>query len=558
MRRSSLLLLPIITLLMATGCSTHTPYTPSKGDTLSDISPYLCPEDKHERSMGYSLKVEDGEIRLIGDTRWHDEQYSDIQLSMSGSKGGRLFAFSPSPLSDKRACAILDMFPPVQNDDYSFIGLYISLDGRLDPDIFIPRFRGKSKYLLFDADGSDVLAWFDIRQSKDESVASVIHREMERLHDSFAEGVYRPTPKSRFLALIPSEPALPESPTHEPIAQEKFESSSDLKKRSKAISDALAEQYAQLVDDYQRKSKDREMAIKSIEKAYQEHVRKRHQMSQKALRWFERNTQEMTILVTSALAHSYRRSTQVKRSVDQDSYPGKGIYFHQLTPQYDSDKERLHFGITNGERSPILHNLVASISPAVAKKVMDEEFTFTAITERSGGIVKLTGLMAHAGGESFPAQMTDMDFDSQPLQVEFSTRKIDPVVQADLELEESHRPLQKREWSAVLVDGSSSFNSRLPEWFKKPGAEEIVGYGAGKTLEDARAGALKELALNNGVIVEATQISTHERNINAMLKENTSSTVTLSTSTPYSGSYRLTDQEYMDGRWFVRMVQKQD
>ncbi len=339
-----------------------------------------------------------------------------------------------------------------------------------------------------------------------------------------------------FKALIPPLPNKPEKPTPVNLVKSQFETSQAFAQRVESVRMSEKERIEKAAQTYIELMEKRNQEIVRLDEEYSKAIIIQAKENQRVVDWLGVNQADIKLWIVNSLAI---RRPEVRGDKEDD-------YF------YDADKGELH-GMQNG------FPFVMPLNSVEARYLIDynnfERTSVDAVKEGNDVVIKGMYGVYHNG---IKRQFFHTTYKSAgPKHIEavvVPTEVKIPKIDASLAQFKAVIPTVDTVWEtssvAVVAD---LYNPKAPTWFSSPQINGDVGYGSGLTLEDAKNDALRELALKCNLSVSVEQSTTTTATRYSVSEDTMKKKVDVSTSKPYTGSFKIVHQEHMDGRWYVQV-----
>ena len=228
--------------------------------------------------------------------------------------------------------------------------------------------------------------------------------------------------------------------------------------------------------------------------------------------------------------------------------------------QYNAESKQLFFTIssTHGGYS---QKVVAIMPPSSAKNIKKyASYKIIPDIAYKDTRLELKGfeILDSADNESYKLSYTDINFTPEIISIDIVAKKesIDPKIATTFTYakQQDQAIVDTTNQEIWYIDIANSLNARVPQWFLEPKrTEEILAYGEGNTLINAKHQARSELAMLIQVNI-STSLNTHEIVTNFKHSfEVKSDSLESSNVKLHVNDYTVYKQEQIDGKWYVAL-----
>ena len=334
---------------------------------------------------------------------------------------------------------------------------------------------------------------------------------------------------------IPDEVKLPTIPPAKKLKKSEFETTKQFNQRVKEAVKEREAMIRKLQREYSLAVFERNTYIDNLEKAYKKYLENQAEEKNELLQELKENIPMLS---------------KVLFLENTSGYSARDF-------KYDADNEKLYFTIYS-KKYNFMQTAVAKIPVDDAKDIkLHKKFKIIPqiIVNNNKLILKGFKILDTNTNNSYDVEYTNINFKPEIVTLRITgmkesiKRKLNKYFK---KFKQKNIPIvdtsKKEIW---YIDVVKSINAKVPSWFSHPDTTKIIGYGEGKTLEEAKAEARKELALMKSAIINSEFKSTKEINnftrfseVKQKIKEN--SNVKLN-----DNEYRLYRQQKVDGIWYV-------
>jgi len=374
---------------------------------------------------------------------------------------------------------------------------------------------------------------------KDKEMTSSISLQISDLLNNIAQENQHKVKYDEILSLIPKEIELPKLPEVKIVIKDEFEKQSEFEQRIKKEVRKRESKIRQLQRNYSIAILKRNNYIKKLQNLYIEYLDKMVNNKNKLLNELTQNIPLLSKVLFLENISGY----------DANNF------------NYDSENEKIYFNIYS-KNQKFYQKVVANISPTSAKKIK-QNGTFKIIPNIKfvNNMIELSSfkILETSQNNYFEAKYTNINYKPQSAKV--TIVDIDKEFKEDISI--SFRKYIQKEKTVVdiakkevwYIDIVKRFNAKVPKWFITPyNTKNIIGYGDGDTIEEAKANARKDLGQMIQVNVNTVSLNIKEinnfKNFHSLKRKiEQSSNVELN-----SQNYTLYKQEKLDGRWYVGFI----
>jgi hypothetical protein len=231
---------------------------------------------------------------------------------------------------------------------------------------------------------------------------------------------------------------------------------------------------------------------------------------------------------------------------------------------YDAQTQRLYYDVFS-KRDGFYQKVFSNVPSYIAKSVKeDNSFRIIPLFSAYKNNIKLNSfkLLETKSERSFETIYTNINFQPNTISMtvkavnqtmeELDQNSLNKMQQIPIDIKDLY---EKEVW---YIDVVNRINGKVPQWFIQPDeSDNIIGYGDGDTLEEAKANARKDLAYMIEVLVKGSfELTKDIGNIKNYKNLRSSINQTLSIKLS-SDSYKVFRQEKLDGRWYIGLVLKE-
>ncbi|MFT7003385.1 MAG: hypothetical protein ACJAWW_000731 [Sulfurimonas sp.] len=377
---------------------------------------------------------------------------------------------------------------------------------------------------------------FKEHEKKDGNIIGSISSQIEGILNNIAKNNKYVLRYDDVVSYIPSEVALPKIPKIPTLVKDEFENKAKFNERVKKSVSDREETIRNLQHKYSRDVLVRNTYIDNLQNSYRVYLEQKAEEKNKLL-----VEMKMNIPILSKVLFLENTS----------GYGAKDF-------KYNAELEKLYFSIYSQQQG-FEQEVVASIPPSIAKQIKKAK-TFRVIPEieADGTQLKLTGfdILETVSNDSFKISYTDENY--KPEMVSVSVVGMKESINKSIS---NHFKKYKQEDTAIVdtskkeiwyIDIAQKINAKVPKWFSNPSITSLtIGYGSGKTLEEAKIKARNDLALMINVKVSTVFKNTESVNNFKSFSETKQQTEQSSDIELKSSDYRVSKQDRIDGRWYV-------
>ena len=394
----------------------------------------------------------------------------------------------------------------------------------------------KAGIIFIDEDSNKLLATIIFDKYKDENLIASISLQISDLINDLSTNDSLALDYNDILPYIPDEIPLPQIPAIPTLVKDEFENRSNFKKRVEAAVEK------------------REREIRNLQRKYSLDVFERNAYVDNLQQSFNRYLDEKSEDKNNFLIELEGSIMELSKVLFLENTSG----YSATNFKYNAEEEKLYFEIYSKNKG-FSQEVVAEISPEVARKIKLEN-TFKIIPEikAENKKIQLSGfdIVDLTSNTSYETIYTNVSY--KPEVVSVSVVGLKENIRLDVS---NHFKQYKQKDSHIVdtsekeiwyVDVAKSINAKVPQWFSNPTYnDKVVGYGEGKTLNEAKSNARNDLAFMVKVKVNTVLENTNKINNFKSFSEIKESTQQSSNIELSSTNYKLLKQDSIDGRWYV-------
>lgn len=340
------------------------------------------------------------------------------------------------------------------------------------------------------------------------------------------------------ITAIPKEISLPELPKIDRIVKSEFETFKAFEKR-----------LAQTI-------KQRENNIKNIQREYIQQVENRNHFIdnlQKEYINYIDNKADLKNDFLKELSIEIPLLSKILFLANSSGYDAKRF-------KYDAEKEKLHFKIFTRDDN-FIKNAVADIPPYIARKIKQDK-TFKIHPnikyENKKLVLESFDIIETSSGNKYGLKYTNINYPSPLVSLKIDNELDIIKKQASIKFQEYKQkslPIidhsKKEIW---YIDVVKRVNGKVPKWFAEPISNNLMGYGDGDTLDEAKTNARKDLSYMMNLSLKSSFKLIKEIGDIKNYKNIKSTVNQLTNAELNSKDYSLYKQEKVDGRWYVGLI----
>lgn len=393
----------------------------------------------------------------------------------------------------------------------------------------------KEGVIFLEEDGNRLLTIDIFKKYQDETLLKSISMQIEDILNEIAKNNRYVVKYEDILPYIPPKVQLPIIPPPPQITKDEFETNAQFEKRVREAVKKREEIIKNLQRKYSLAVFERNEYINNLEKAYQKYLEEKTEEKNELLKEIKENIPLLSkILFLENIS----------------GYNAKDF-------QYDAENNLLYFTIYSNQGN-YQKKAVTKIPPEIAKRVKEKD-SFKIIplisAQKNKLILKGFKLLEPVSDNYYDVSYTNKNFEPEivTLRVEGMKESIKKEISAYFKrFKQKETPIvdttAKEIW---YIDIVNTLNAKVPKWFEKPVANKIIGYGEGKTLEEAKAEARKELAYMIKVKIKSKFKESRELNNFKSFKDIKQSIQEATDIELNANDYKLYRQEKRDGIWYV-------
>ena len=374
---------------------------------------------------------------------------------------------------------------------------------------------------------------------KDKDMISSISLQISDLLNNISQEDQHKVKYDEIISLIPKEIELPKLPEVKIVIKDEFEKQSEFEQRIKKGVRKRESKIRQLQRNYSLAVLKRNNYIKKLQKLYIEYLDKIVYNKNKLLNELDQNIPLLSKVLFLENLSGY----------DANNF------------NYDSENEKIYFNIYSKNKK-FYQKVVANIPPNSAKRIkQNRTFKIIPNIKFTNNMIELSSfkILETSQNNYFEAIYTNVNYKPQSAKV--------TIINVDKELKKNisiHFKKYKQKEKTIVdiakkeiwyIDIVKRINAKVPKWFITPyKTKDIIGYGDGDTIEEAKANARKDLAQMVHVNINTVSLNIKEinnfKNFHSLKQKiEQSSNIELN-----SKNYTLYKQEKLDGRWYVGFI----
>jgi len=392
----------------------------------------------------------------------------------------------------------------------------------------------KDGVIFLNDDTNDLLAIDIFDKYNTKNLIKSISLQIEGILNQIANNDLNVLKYSDIKEYIPPVIKLPTIPPAKKLKKSEFETTKQFNQRVKEAVKKREAMIRKLQREYSFAVFKRNTYIDNLQKAYKQYLENKIEEKNELLKELKQN-----IPVLSKVLFLENTS----------GYSAKNF-------RYDADNEKLYFTIFS-KKYNFSQDVVSKIPIDDAKDIkLQNKFKIipNIIVKNNKLILKKFEILDTVTQNSYDVIYTNINFKPEIVTLEIKQKQ-----HIKKQLNKYFKNFKQKNISIIdnskkeiwYIDIVKSINAKIPKWFSNPDSKKIIGYGEGKTLEEAKAEARKELALMKKAIINSEFNSIKEFNnfkrfneVKQNLKEN--SDVILN-----KNEYKLYKQQKVDGIWYV-------
>ncbi len=394
----------------------------------------------------------------------------------------------------------------------------------------------KAGIIFLEKDTNKFLAINVFQIYKDENLISSISLQIQDLFKNIAKNEHDLLTYDDISPYIPPEIALPKIPPVPTLKKDEFETKAAFEARVKDAVASREKHIREMQRQYSLDVYERNAYIDNLQKSYQLYLKQKAKNKDNLLKELE---DSLAVL------------SKVLFLENTSGYNAKDF-------KYNAETQKLYFTIYSQSRG-FNQEVVASVPAKIAKKIKQQK-TFKIIPDIDAKENKITllgfDILETLSNESFKTAYTNINYKPEEIQVSVVGEK----ESFNKELSRYFKKHKQKDTPIVdtskkeiwYIDIAKSINAQVPKWFSNPSSNnKIIGYGEGKTLQEAKANARADLSFM--VKVKVNTVFENTSNINNFksfneVKEQTkqSSDIELS-----YNDYKVYKQDNIDNKWYV-------
>ena len=394
----------------------------------------------------------------------------------------------------------------------------------------------KAGIIFLEKQSNKLLAINVFNRYNDKDLITSISLQIQDLLKDIAKNDHYTLSYDDISPYIPPEVKLPKIPPVPTLQKDEFETKAEFDQR---VQDAVASR-EELIRELQRKYSldvyERNTYIDNLQKSYELYLKQTAQ---------NKNN------IRKELEDSLAVLSKVLFMENVSGYEAKNF-------KYDAETQKLYFSIYSQSRG-FEQEVVASVPASTARKIKHQKsFKIIPNIDANDNKISLLGfeILETNSNESFQTAYTNIDYKPQQMKVSVLSNK----ETIDKKLSKYFKKYKQKENPIVdtskkeiwYVDIAKSIHAKVPKWFSNPTSKnKIIGYGEGKTLQEAKANARADLSfmvkVKVNTVFENTNSINNFKSFNEV-KEQTqqSSDIELS-----YNDYQVYKQDNVDNRWYV-------
>lgn len=374
---------------------------------------------------------------------------------------------------------------------------------------------------------------------KDKDMISSISYAISDLLNNIAQDNQHKVKYDEILSLIPKEIDLPKLPAVKIVIKDEFEKQTEFEQRIK------------------KEVIKRESEIRQLQRKYSIDVLKRNN--------YIKNLQKQYITYQDEIV--FNKNKLLNELTQNIPLLSKVLFLENISGydannfNYDSQNEKIYFNIYSMNQK-FYQKVVANIPASSAKKIkQNRTFKIIPNIQFKNNKIELSSfkILETSQNNYFEAKYTNVNY--KPKSSKVTVLNVDKVLKEDISIQ--FKRYKQKEKTVVdiakkevwYIDIVKRTNAKVPKWFITPyNTKDIIGYGDGDTIEEAKANARKDLV--QMIQVNVNTVSLNIKEINNFKKfHSVKQKIEQSTNIELnSEDYTLYKQEKLDGRWYVGFI----
>jgi len=398
----------------------------------------------------------------------------------------------------------------------------------------------KSGVIFLDKDTKRLLTIDIFDKYKNKTLLESISLQINDILNNIAKNNQYILKYEDILPYIPPKVKLPVIPPAKKIVKDEFETKAEFQKRVLELVRKREEKIRQLQREYSLAVFERNEYIKNLQKAYEKYLENEIKKKNKLLKEIKENIPLLTKVLFLENISGYNANNF----------------------RYDAETQKLYFTIYSN-RNNFKQNVVSTIPPNIAKKIKLQH-SFKIIPDISAKnnklILKGFKILEPQSNNIYQVYYTNKNYTPEMITLRIKGMKesikkeistyFKKFKQKDMPIVDTSK---KEIW---YIDVVNTINAKIPKWFSHPEQDKIIGYGEGKTLEEAMANARKELAYMIKVKIHSKFESVKQISDFKSFNEVKESIKQATDIKLNADDYTIYRQEKIDGIWYVGLKYK--
>ena len=398
----------------------------------------------------------------------------------------------------------------------------------------------KSGIIFLEKDTKRLLAIDIFDKYKNKTLLESISLQINDILNNIAKNNQYVLKYKDILPYIPPKVKLPTIPPAKKIVKDEFETKAEFHKRVIELVRKREEKIRELQRQYSLAVFERNEYINNLQEAYKKYIEKEAEEKNKLLKEIKNNIPLLSKVLFLENISGY----------DANNF------------KYDAEEQKLYFTIYSN-RNNFKQNVVSNIPAKIAKRIKLKH-SFKIIPQISAEdnklILKGFKILEISSNNMYEVAYTNKNYKPEmiTLRIEGMKESIKKEIstyfkkfkQTDMPIVDTSK---KEIW---YIDVVNTINAKIPKWFSQPVQNKIIGYGEGKTLEEATANARKELAYMIKVKINSKFESVKQLNNFKSFNEVKESIKQATNIQLNADDYSIYRQEKIDGIWYVGLEYK--
>ena len=391
--------------------------------------------------------------------------------------------------------------------------------------------------IIFLEKDTNKLLFIDIfSKYKNKNIINSISLQIQDLLNNISKSNQYILKYKDIIPYIPKEISLPKIPPVKRLIKSEFETKKEFQTKVEHAVKIREKTIRALQRDYSLHVFERNSYIDNLQKAYQRYLKNQANSKNTLLNEIKENIPLLSKIL-------FLENTS--------GYSAKGF-------KYDAETQKLYFTIYS-RKGKFSQNVVSSI-PTDAAKDIKLKHTFKIIPKISSADNKLTlkgfSILDTNSNDQYKIYYTNINY--KPESVSLRVVGVQNSIKKEINnyfkkyKQKDKRIIDTSKKEIWYIDIVKNINAKIPKWFSAPSTgNKIIGYGEGKTLEEAKSKARNELAYMIKVKVNTKLTSTNEINNFRSFREFKDQTKQSSNINLSANEYKVYKQEQIDGIWYV-------